>query len=51
MPSTYLHPGVYVEETLSGVRGISGIATSITAFIGSALGGPVNEPVRIQNIR
>jgi len=49
MPSTYSYPGVYIEEIPSGVRTISGVATSITAFIGRALRGPVNEPVRIQN--
>ena len=31
----------------SGVRTIVGVATSITAFIGRALKGPVDEPVRI----
>lgn len=49
MPVSPTYPGVYVEEIASGVRTISGIATSITAFIGRALRGPVNEPVSIQN--
>jgi phage tail sheath protein FI len=31
------------------VRTITGVATSITAFVGSALSGPVNEPVTIFN--
>lgn len=43
------YPGVYVEEIPSGVRTISGVATSITAFIGRALKGPVNDPVTIFN--
>jgi phage tail sheath protein FI len=43
------YPGVYVEEVPSGVRTITGVATSITAFIGRALRGPVNEPVTINN--
>jgi phage tail sheath protein FI len=47
MPTTPTYPGVYVEEIRSGVRTITGVATSITAFIGRALRGPVNEPVRI----
>jgi len=34
---------VYIEEIPSGVRTITGVATSITAFIGRALRGPVNE--------
>lgn len=49
MPITPTYPGVYVEEIPSGVRTIIGSSTSITAFIGRALRGPVNEPVRIQS--
>ena len=47
MPSTLSYPGVYIEEIPSGVRTITGVATSITAFIGRALRGPVDEPVTI----
>jgi Bacteriophage tail sheath protein len=43
------YPGVYVVEKPSGVRTITGVATSITAFIGRALRGSVNDPVRIQS--
>lgn len=46
-PTTY--PGVYIEEVPSGVRTITGVATSITAFIGRAARGPVNEPITINN--
>lgn len=49
MPVTPTYPGVYIEELPSGVRTITGVATSITAFIGRALRGPVNEPIRIQS--
>ena len=49
MPETLTYPGVYIEEVPSGVRTIVGVATSITAFFGRALRGPVNEPVRIQS--
>jgi phage tail sheath protein FI len=49
MPVTLTYPGVYIEEVPSGVRTIVGVATSITAFIGRALRGPVNEPTRIQS--
>ena len=49
MPITPTYPGVYVEELPSGVRTITGVATSITAFIGRALRGPVDEPVTINN--
>lgn len=41
------YPGVYVEEIPSGVRTITGVATSITAFIGRALKGPVDKPISI----
>ena len=49
MPVTPTYPGVYVEEIPSGVRTITGVATSITAFIGRALRGPTNEPILINN--
>jgi hypothetical protein len=49
MPVTPTYPGVYIEEVASGVRTITGVATSITAFIGRALRGPVNKPTRIQS--
>ncbi len=49
MPVTPTYPGVYVEEVPSGVRTITGVATAITAFIGRARRGPVNEPVRVQS--
>jgi phage tail sheath protein FI len=45
--STY--PGVYVEEIPSGARTITGVATSVTAFIGAAKRGPVNRPVCIRS--
>src|SRR4029450_523778 len=47
MPVQVSYPGVYVEEIPSGVRTITGVATSITAFIGKTLHGPVNEAVRV----
>ena len=47
MPVTPTYPGVYIEEIPSGVRTIVGVPTSITAFIGRALTGPVNEPTVI----
>src|SRR5216117_1419395 len=49
MPATLTYPGVYIEEIPSGVRTITGVATSITAFIGRALRGPVNKAVTINN--
>lgn len=48
MPAALTYPGVYIEEIASGVRTIIGVSTSITAFIGRARRGPVDEPVRVQ---
>jgi phage tail sheath protein FI len=49
MPVALNYPGVYVEEIPSGVRTITGVATSITAFIGRASRGPTNTPVTINS--
>jgi phage tail sheath protein FI len=49
MPVTPTFPGVYIEEIPSGVRTVTGVATSITAFIGSAPRGPANDPIAINN--
>jgi phage tail sheath protein FI len=37
----YTFPGVYIEEIPSGIRTITGVSTSITAFIGQSLRGPI----------
>lgn len=47
MPSALSYPGVYVEEVPSGVRTLTGVATSITAFVGAASAGPTNDPVML----
>jgi Bacteriophage tail sheath protein len=49
MPVAVTYPGVYIEEIPSGVRTITGVATSITAFLGRASAGPINEPVTINS--
>lgn len=49
MPVTPTYPGVYIEEIPSGVRTITGVATSITAFIGRAKRGPRNEAKTINS--
>jgi uncharacterized protein len=49
MPIQPTYPGVYIEEIPSGVRTLTGVATSVTAFIGRAQRGPVNEPVFISS--
>ncbi len=48
MPTAPTYPGVYIEEVPSLVRTIAGVATSITAFIGRARRGPLDDPVRVQ---
>jgi phage tail sheath protein FI len=50
MPVQPTYPGVYIEEISSGVHTITGVATSITAFIGRALKGPEDEPVTIYSL-
>lgn len=49
MPVQPTYPGVYIEEIPSGVRTITGVATSITAFIGRALKGPTDDPQSINS--
>lgn len=44
MPAALSYPGVYVQEVSSGVRTITGVATSITAFVGRAAAGPTDDP-------
>jgi phage tail sheath protein FI len=47
MPVAVSYPGVYVQEAPSGVRTITGVATSIALFIGWAPKGPTDRAVRI----
>ncbi len=49
MPVAPTYPGVYIEEIPSGVRTLTGVATSITAFVGYTPRGKVNEPIRVLN--
>jgi phage tail sheath protein FI len=49
VPVTPTYPGVYIEELPSGVHSITGVATSITAFVGFAVRGPVNSPTLVQS--
>jgi len=43
------YPGVYIDEVPSGVRTITGVATSITAFFGRARRGPTDRPRLVQS--
>lgn len=49
MPVQFTYPGVYVEEIPSGVRAITGVSTSDTAFVDFFPRGPINRAVRITN--
>ena len=47
--TTPTYPGVYIQELESGVHTITGVATSIAAFIGWAPQGPVGQPTLVQS--
>ena len=47
MPQQLTYPGVYIEEVPSGVRTITGVATSIAAFVDSFKRGPTDKAVQI----
>ncbi len=49
MPVTPTYPGVYIDEIPSGVRTLTGVATSITAFAGWAPRGPIDKAQLILN--
>ncbi len=50
MPITPTYPGVYIEEIPSGVRTITGVSTSVAAFIGYFKRGPMNQAVQIFSV-
>lgn len=49
MPVTPPHsyPGVYIQEVPSSVHTITGVATSITAFVGRAVCGSIDDPALV----
>lgn len=49
MATSYLSPGVYVEEVDRGSKPLEMVGTSTAAFLGEAAKGPVNEPVLCTN--
>src|SRR4051812_43361475 len=49
MPAALRQPGVYIEEVSSGVRTITGVATSIGLFIGWAPRGATDRAVRLSS--
>src|ERR1044071_7264703 len=50
MPITPTYPGVYLEEISSGVRTITGVSTSIAAFVDFFGRGPFNRAVQVLSI-
>ncbi|GAA0316945.1 phage tail sheath subtilisin-like domain-containing protein [Streptomyces polychromogenes] len=47
MPVNPTYPGVYIDEVKSAVRTITGVPTSVAAFVGTALRGPTDRPVHL----
>lgn len=47
--TTPSYPGVYLQEVPSGSRAITGVATSICAFVGRTLRGPTDRTVMVNN--
>ncbi len=47
MPISPTYPGVYIQEIPSGVRTITGVSTSVAAFIGAAKRGPINVATHV----
>jgi phage tail sheath protein FI len=42
-------PGVYVQEVPSGKHHITGVSTSVTAFLGRTSRGPVSKPTSVRS--
>ena len=49
MPISPTYPGVYIDELTSSVHTITGVPTSIAAFVGAASRGPTAAPVHISS--
>ncbi|MDQ3327697.1 MAG: phage tail protein, partial [Chloroflexota bacterium] len=47
MPVTPTYPGVYIEEIPSGVRSITGVSTSVTAFVDFFPRGPLGRAAQL----
>src|SRR5262249_54400362 len=45
MATSYLSPGVYVEEVDRGAKPIEAVGTNTVGFLGESARGPVNEAV------
>src|SRR5512147_1864163 len=49
MATSYLSPGVYVEEVDRGSKPIEAVGTDTVGFLGESAKGPTNEAVLITN--
>src|ERR1700747_772749 len=49
MATSYLSPGVYVEEVDRGSKPIEAVGTNTVGFLGESMMGPVNQAVLITN--
>src|SRR5437773_1089500 len=49
MASSYLSPGVYVEEVDRGSKPIEAVGTNTVGFLGESMMGPVNQSVLCTN--
>src|SRR5450432_3631185 len=49
MATSYLSPGVYVEEVDRGAKPIEAVGTNTVGFLGESARGPVNESVLCTN--
>src|SRR5689334_25028917 len=49
MATSYLSPGVYVEEVDRGSKPIEAVGTNTVGFLGESAKGPLNEAVLITN--
>jgi hypothetical protein len=49
MATSYLSPGVYVEEVDRGSKPIEAVGTNTVGFLGESAKGPVNEAVLVTN--
>src|SRR5580700_10511739 len=47
--AAFTYPGVYIQELSSGVHTITGVATSIAAFVGWATQGPIDQATLIES--
>src|SRR6266446_3977671 len=49
MATSYLSPGVYVEEVDRGSKPIEAVGTNTAGFLGESMMGPTNQAVLITN--